>query len=468
MQSARGSGLMGFVNACRATLFQVCGAETATVREDSTELGQSWPMQAPPEYPFAVSPRPDDVNYDEALVKPFELPDPLRLSDGTAVDSATIWFERRRPELLELFSAHIYGRTPGIGEVEVDLVSEDDGACSGLGTRFELDVRVRAPGAGSSEPALMLHVLLWLPNRPSSKVPVFLGLNYFGNHTVHPDPSIRLAEGWFLNSAELGISRYSATEASRGLRARRWPIELILARGYGLGTLYAGDVDPDYHDGFQNGAHGLFSAGSANTRAPDAWGAIGAWAWGLSRGLDAIVRLDRVDAEQVGVIGHSRFGKAALWAAAQDQRFAWVVANNSGRGGAAVSRRRFGELTRHLNARFPHWFAERFRAYDDREDELPVDQHELLALIAPRPVYVATAVEDLWGDPDGQLLACVHATPVYRMLGFEGLDGGTSPLPENRRVGDRIGYHRRPGGHDMITADWWHYLDFADQHAVRR
>ena len=174
---------------------------------------------------------------------------------------------------------------------------------------------------------------------------------------------------------------------------------------------------------------------------------MAAWAWGLSRVRDALESVDGIDLERVGVMGHSRMGKAALWAAAQDTRFAWAISSCSGKGGAGLSRRRFGELTRHLNARFPHWMARGFRAFDDREQALPVDQHELLALIAPRPVYVSTAAADLWTDPDGQLLACRHAAPVYELFGRA----------------NRIGYHRRPGQHDVLPADWWHFLDFVDR-----
>ena len=413
-------------------------------------------------YPHAASPRPTDVNYDEGRVPPYVLPEALTCRDGTPVRTAEEWLARRRPELLELFANEVYGRTPGQGVVAAEPVACDVQALSGLSTRLELDVRVRAHDAATS--ALTLRLLVWLPNRVLTPAPALLGLNLFGNQTVHPDPGIRLAAGWVANSAELGITQWAATEASRGLHARRWPVELVVSRGYALATLYAGDIDPDFHDGFRNGAHGLFRDDTDGEWPADAWGSIGAWAWGLSRALDVLSTIERIDAARVGVIGHSRLGKAALWAGAQDPRFAWVVANNSGRGGAAISRRRFGELTRHLNERFPHWFAANFRAYDDREHELPVDQHELLALIAPRPVYVASAEHDLWADPRGELAACRNATPVYELFGLRGLTGAGDDVPISGSLEDHIGYHRRPGGHDILAADWWHFLDFTDRH----
>jgi len=415
-------------------------------------------------YPHARSPRPPDVNYDESRVPAYTLPDPLIAADGSPVRSADDWFQRRRPELLTLFEREVYGRAPAPAESQIDVlpVNRDDHALSGLATRLELDVHVR-PRA-STRPPLILRLLLWLPNHAKTPVPAFLGLNFFGNQTVHPDPAIRLAQGWVLNSSELGITHYAANEASRGLRARRWPVEMLIARGYALTTLYGGDIDPDYHDGFENGAHGLFPSATQGERPGDAWGSLAAWSWGLSRALDALTTLERIDPHRVGVFGHSRFGKAALWAGALDPRFAWVVCNNSGHGGAALSRRRFGELTRHLNQRFPHWFAKNFSAYDDREASLPIDQHQLLALIAPRPLYVASAADDLWADPRGELLSCLEASPVYELLGFHGLRLAPGDLPLNQSLGDSIGYHCRPGAHDLLAADFWHYLNFADRH----
>jgi hypothetical protein len=409
---------------------------------------------------LSTSPRPTDVNYDEALVPRYVLPDPLICKDGTPVDSPDVWRQHRRPELLELFASEIYGRVPGPATVDVETVSCDRKSVSGFATRLELDVSVRA--CGVRDTVLTLRLLVWVPNDVVQPVPAFLGLNYFGNQAVHPDPEIRLAQGWVPNDPELGIFDNHANDASRGLRARRWPVELLLTRGYALATVYAGDIDPDYDDGFQNGAHALFADGSRATREPESWGSIAAWAWGLTRALDALGTIDGIDARRIGVIGHSRLGKAALWAAAQDERFAWAISNNSGHGGASLSRRRFGELTRHLNDRFPHWFAAKFRQYDDREPELPIDQHELIALMAPRPVYVASATLDLWSDPRGEWLSCQNASPVYELHGVGAVNSHDASASSDGQ--GNIGYHCRPGSHDMIATDWWHYLDFIDRH----
>ncbi len=394
--------------------------------------------------------------YDEAKVPDYTFPDPLVFEDGTLVTDAEDWTSHRRPEILALFEHHVYGRAPDRPSGMIVEVSDPvKDTLNGLATRKEIAVRFTA---NPEDPTM--HILVYLPNRDERPAPLFLGLNFWGNHTIHSDPEIPLATAWMRNNPELGIVDHRAIEASRGTASSRWPVEMILQRGYGLATIYCGDIDPDFDDGFENGVHRLFPRDDS---AGDAWATISAWAWGLCRALDAFEEDSAIDTSRVAVMGHSRLGKTALWAGAADPRFALVISNNSGCGGAALSRRRFGETVERINTTFPHWFCSNFSLYNNREEALPVDQHELIALIAPRPVYVASAEEDLWADPRGEFLSAAAAGPVYELLGKKSLPAETMP-DVNQPVWSTVGYHIRTGGHDVTPFDWAQYLAFADTH----
>ncbi len=382
-------------------------------------------------------------NYDELKVPSYELPDPLMFNNGEPVRSPADWINRRRAEILALFEEHVYGRSPARPEkAHFELPEQNDNVLGGKARRKQVTVYF---AAGKQGPRMDL--LLYLPIGTSNPVPVFLAPNFSGNHTIQPDPAVRLAK--------------SATEVSRGTKAGRWAVDKILERGYGLATVYYEDIDPDFDDGFQNGVHAL-----DESRRPDSWGSLAAWSWGLSRVLDYFETDADIDHERVALMGHSRLGKAALWAGAADERFAIVISNNSGCGGAALSRRRFGETIKRINTSFPHWFNDNFTAYNDNEDALPVDQHMLLALIAPRPLYVASAEEDQWADPNGEFLSAMHAGAVYELLGEKGLGVGEQPAVEHP-IMNTVGYHVRKGKHDVTEYDWLRYLDFADMHWAR-
>ena len=408
--------------------------------------------------------QPKDTIYDEAQVPAYTLPDPLAMQDGTKITDADGWRSKRRPEILELFQAHVYGRTPpAVPKITFDVTSVDAHALGGKATRKEVAIFLLGKPDGPR-----MDLLLYLPNAASKPVPAFLGLNFYGNHCVHPDPGITLSKTWMRPTREMGVVDNRATEASRGCQASRWQVEQVLARGYGLATVYYGDIDPDFPEGWKLGLRAALSPQGPDTVfQPDDWGAIGAWAWGLSRALDYLEQDPAVDAQRVAVLGHSRLGKTALWAGAQDERFAIVISNNSGEGGASLVRRRFGEALHHSVSMVPYWYCARYGQYAWHEADLPVDAHLLISLIAPRPVYVASATQYLWADPRGEFLAAKHAEPVYQLSGLPGLGVADMP-PADHPVGDFIGYHVRTGDHDVTAYDWEQYLAFADRHFGRR
>jgi hypothetical protein len=392
------------------------------------------------------------INYDESKVGEVRLPDPLARADGSKVGTADDW-PARRAEILELFRAHVYGRSPGKPEgLRFEVVRADRDALGGKATR-----KLVAVHFADGDDAPRMDLLVYVPNDGRGRHPAFLGLNFGGNHTVEADPRIPLPAGWVPNDREQGIEDHKARESGRGSAASRWPLERIVGRGYAVATAYYGDIDPDFDDGFANGVHALYPKPG-----PDGWGSIAAWAWGLSRALDYLETDPDIDPGRVAVHGHSRLGKTALWAGATDERFALVVSNDSGEGGAALSRRDYGETVERINTSFPHWFNSNFKKYNKDVDALPVDQHMLIAAIAPRPVLVCSAEADRWADPRGEFLSAFHADPVYRLLGTDGL--GVRDMPgTNVLVWTRVGYHIRPGEHDVTEVDWAAFLDFADR-----
>ena len=383
-------------------------------------------------------------NYDESKVPAYELPPLLKLNDGSPVKDAATWKKKRRGEVLELFRSEVYGRRPGRPEaLRFEVTRKDKPALDGKASRREVRVHFTAAENGPT-----MNMLLYLPAKAKGPTPAFLGLNFRGNPTISKDPGITLRKG--------------DTEAARGKSAGRWQADMIVARGYALATIWYGDIEPDdKRNAFSRGIHKVY--GPANKIPPDGWGSIAAWGWGLSRALDYFETIDEIDHKRVAVIGHSRLGKTSLWAGAEDERFALVISNDSGCGGAALCRRAFGETVKRINTSFPHWFCDNFNKYNGREADLPVDQHMLIALMAPRPVYVASAVKDRWADPRGEYLSAKNADPVYRLLGTEGLPAAEMPPIDKPSMG-RIGYHIRSGGHDVTAFDWKAYLDFADKH----
>jgi len=422
------------------------------------------------------------MNLNEAEMPDYTLPDPLVTDAGIAVTDAKMWWEQRRPELLSLFENEMYGRTPGFAfasngllrRPRAELRAEKQNALNGKAVRREVRLHFTSKANGP-----FIDVLYYLPTAAKQPVPAFIMLNFRGNQTVTDDPDVHICDSWVWPYDDGTVHAFRSTEQSRGVSRSRWPLELIIDRGYAIATACYHDIDPDYDDDFQNGFHPYFYREGQNRPAPNEWGSIGVWAWGYSRIMDFLETEPAVDSKRVAIAGHSRLGKTALWAGAQDQRFAVVISNNSGQGGGKLSRRIYGETVGLLNFVRPHWFCSNFAYYDDNELALPFDQHELLALIAPRPVYLAVAEDDRSADPKGEFLTALNVDAVYRLLGTPGIgnlpekNGATvrgnmiydAPMPPlNRSVGATIGFHIRTGGHDVTDFDWEQYLDFTDRH----
>ena len=391
------------------------GFVPALAAEESTT---GW--TASPDVIAELAERIPAANFDEAKVPPYTLPDPLTDDDGARVTKRT--WPARRAEIVELFREHVYGRVPvdRPPNLSFDVVAEGANDLEGKATRKLVEISFDTPHAGR----FSFQAQLFLPNDAAGPVPTFVLLQFQG--LIDP-----------------------ATEQ-------------IIDRGYGVAivdrTGLAADDATTYRDG-------VIGACSGPDQLPDdAWRAIAAWAWGASRVMDYLETDPAVDKRRIAVIGFSRMGKTALWAGAADERFAAVISNESGCGGAALSRRAYGETVGRITTGFPHWFCENFNRYADREDELPVDQHMLVALVAPRLIYVASADEDLWADPRGEFLACAHANPVYRLLGVPGLATDEMPPLEQPLDAGRIGYHIRRGRHGLLEYDWRQFMDFLDRH----
>ena len=366
------------------------------------------------------------------------LPDPLIKTNGTPVTSVEMWRQTRRPEILELFRTHVYGRAP-VGRpnsLKFETLECAQGVMDGTATRKQVKISYRGPGGEGA-----IQLVMFVPERVKP-APCFLLICNRGATNIDP---------------------------SRAIKSPFWPAEQIVARGYAAAAFLNADVDPDRDDGFTNGVHGIFDPPRV-PRPPDAWGTLAAWAWGASRVMDYLVTDPDLDARRVAVIGHSRGGKTALWAGAEDERFAFVISNDSGCGGAGLARRRQpqAETIAAITRTFPHWFCANYKQYADHEEALPVDQHLLAALIAPRLLYIASASADLWADPEGEFLCGVAASPVYRLFGLEGLKADRQPLPQSPLQTGAIGYHLRTGPHGLTEYDWKCYLDFADRHLRRK
>jgi hypothetical protein len=371
-------------------------------------------------------------NYREDRLPPYQLPDPLVRVAGTSLTRAAEWTQKRRPETLELFQRYVYGRPPaGPFEMKFAVTSTDPGVLGGTATLKR--VKITSASGGKS---FTFEAAVITPNNATRKLPAFMLISHRGwtnNDPVQPDP--------------VGY----------------WSVDKIVARGYAAVTFRAGDVDADRagDEARQGGVRAVWP--KTGTAGGDDWGTIAAWAWGASRVLDYLETDPAIDAKKVAVVGQSRGGKASLWAGAQDERFALVIPNNSGCTGAALSRRIFGETVERINTSFPHWFCENYKKYNGKENELPVDQHQAIALVAPRAVYVASSDGDFWADQRGEFLSLANASPVFALFGAPGMKPSEMPPLDAPLIRGPMAYHIRTGQHNLLTSDWIHFMDYADR-----
>jgi hypothetical protein len=394
------------------------------------------------------------VNYDEALVGTYTLPDPLRLSNGQRVTDSATWTAKRRPEILRLFEVNQFGRAPARpAAVRASVFEAGTPAFDGRAIRKQVTVYLTTDSTGPK-----MDLLIYTPASARGPVPLLFNVSFGHNSSVVPDSAVRGGEIW-------SAREKTRVPANRAAPGRGVDILPFIASGIGVATVYYGDIEPDFLGGIQYGIRGKQLSGGTTEPAQDQWGAIAAWAWGLSRAMDYFETDRSIDARRVALLGASRLGKTVLWAGANDQRFAMVIASVSGEGGAAISRRNYGETIAHIThpTRYAYQFAGNYGGYGTRVTESPVDGHLLVSLIAPRPLLLQTGDTDFWSDPKGEFLSAVAAGPVYRLLGKQDL--GTDQMPAaGQSILNTLGYHMHAGPHGIQPSDWPVFLEFMKKH----
>ena len=395
------------------------------------------------------------VNYDEAKVGTYTLPDPLVLANGKPVRDAKTWNQTRRPEIVRLFEENQYGRAPGRpAGMSFDVFDKGTPALEGKAIRRQVTIYFSADKAGPK-----MDLLVYVPANATGPMPLLLNIGFSANSSTVNDPGVKVGDVWGRDKKKV--------PAAQGMNFGRINVARLLDAGLGFATVYYGDIDPDFPGGVPYGVRALYLKPGQTEPAADEWGSIAAWAWGLSRAIDYLETDKGVDAKRVAIMGVSRLGKTVMWAGAHDTRIALVIASCSGEGGAALSRRNYGETIAHLvePTRYPYQFAGNYAKYANQVDRSPVDAHMLVALMAPRPVLLQTGDKDFWSDPKGEFLAAVAAGPVYRLLGKQGLDTDQMPAA-GVPILHTIGYFMHAGGHGTIPSDWDQFLAFMQMHLL--
>jgi len=394
------------------------------------------------------------INYTEANVPHYTLLDPLTLQNGEKVTNVKTWVEKRRPEIVNLFEENQFGRALGNpADVTFELFDKGTPVFNAQARRKQVTLHFgKGPDA---------DLLVYLPASTDKQLPILLYISFTANSITVNDSGVKEGKIWNRERQKVPAGRES--------RFGKIDVMQFIDRGYGFATIYYGDIDPDFADGLPYGIRQQYLKTGQSGPAPDEWGTIAAWAWGLSRVMDYFETDPDVDAQRVAITGVSRLGKTALWTAARDQRFALAIPSCSGQGGAALSRRNYGETIKliTLPQRYGYQFCGNYANWGDAPDLCPVDAHLLIALMAPRPVLLQTGDADKWSDPMGEFKAAAAAEPVYKLFGKKGLDTAELPASGYAILHD-IGYYMHHGGHGMHaedgTPDWGVFLDFMDLH----
>ncbi|WP_207425159.1 S9 family peptidase [Pedobacter sp. SYSU D00535] len=395
------------------------------------------------------------VNYEEDSVGTYILPEVLRLQNGKKVKSVKAWNEQRRPELIRLFEDHQFGKMPAAPQ-SLQYKIFDPGTTALGGNALRKQVRVYLHRDTSSH---KMDLLMYLPANTQKPSPLLLMINFVPNSTMVNDPGIRLGTMWDRQGKQVAAP---APRAQGGV-----DIEQFLREGIGVAMVYYGDIEPDFKGGLPYGIRSKYLRAGATSVGDDEWGTISAWAWGLSRAMDYFEQDQQVDPKRIALQGTSRLGKTVLWAGARDERFKAVIASCSGEGGAALSRRNYGESIIHMTdtSRYYYQFAPKRHSYGKDPNLSPVDAHMLVALMAPRALLLQTGDTDYWSDPKGEFFAALAAEPVYRLFRKQG--PGRSEMPvagEKTLLLNTLGYFMHEGGHGPIPSDWPLYLEYLKRH----
>ena len=395
------------------------------------------------------------VNYDESKTGDWQatLPDLLTLQNGKPVTTAKQWYRQRRPEVLRIVEENQYGRWPA-RKPKVSYEIDEDLGLGGTAVRKQVTLRF-----GNDADSPRADVLIYLPKDANAPVPLLLNLSFSPNNLTVADPGVKPGRRW---DAKAGS--YVEAEAAPG-RMRFGlddTIRKYLKEGYGFATVCYTDFEPDVNHAAKYGVRSLwFKDGQDEPAGDDEWGAISAWAWGVSNIIDYFEKDPDIDASRIALTGCSRLGKTTIWAGARDQRIAVVIPSCSGEGGAALSRRNYGETVAHLTegTRYPYQFSRNYAHWADKVEQMPMDAHFVIALIAPRPLLLSTGSTDNWSDPKGEFLAATQAGKVYELLGEDDLGTDVMP-PAETPIFNTLGYVMHDGGHGVMPQDWDYYLEF--------